>query len=207
MAERAHPDDPGFQDRWSFRLRKGLIPWWRKHKSPYRAAFIWRYKWVNEFCAGRDVVDIPCGMGWGTSLIRNTKSLVGIDLSKEAVAEARQRYGAIAKFEVGNMSQLELSDSSVDVICCLEGIEHVPTEVGRKFQSEALRVLRSGGRLLISSPYCRTKEHSGNPYHVHEYQPNEIKALLEECFDIESCEVREVDIMTVLYLNCVRRSS
>lgn len=204
MAERAHPDEPGFQDQWVFRLRKGIFPWYQKRKSPYRAAFLWRYEWVNKFCVDKDVVDIPCGMGWGTSLIYKTRSLIGIDLSREAVAEARQRYNSVARFEVGDMSKLCLSDSSVDIICCLEGIEHVPLEVGRKFLSEAQRVLRLGGRLLISSPYCHSKPHSGNPHHIHEYQPEEIKALLSQFFEIESCEVREVDIMTVLYLSCLR---
>ena len=202
MAERAHPDDPSFQNHWDFRVRKRFFPWWSKRASPYREAFLWRYKWVNKFCSGKDVVDVPCGMGWGTSLIKKTRSLVGIDLSAEAIAEARQRYGHVARFEVADMSKLNLSDSSVDVVCCLEGIEHVPLDVGRKFLTEAKRVLRLGGRLLISSPFCRTQAHSGNPYHIHEYRPDEIKTLLSEFFEIEDYESREVDIMTVLYINC-----
>lgn len=202
MAERAHPDDPGFQEKWRFYLRGGLVPWVRRVRSPYLSAFYWRYGWVNRVCRNQDVLDVPCGMGWGTSLIRGTRSLLGLDLSEEAVLEARRRYGRHAEFAVGDMSSLSLPDSSVDVVCCLEGIEHVPQEVAVHFLGEARRVLREGGLLMISSPYCRTKPHSGNPYHLHEYRPDEIKELLGRFFVVEETTSRDVDIMTVLYLKC-----
>jgi ubiquinone/menaquinone biosynthesis C-methylase UbiE len=202
MAERAHPLEPGFQDRWVFRLRKGFLPWISKVRSPYRAAFMWRYNWVSAYCFNKDVIDVPCGMGWGTSLIRGTRSLRGYDLSPDAIDEAKSLYRKKATFEVGDMAKLDLPDASVDVVSCLEGIEHVPVEVGQKFLAEAHRVLRPGGRLLISSPYCRTAAHSGNPYHIHEYQPEEIQLLIGSYFKIENCERRDVDVMTVLYLTC-----
>ncbi|PKN31586.1 MAG: hypothetical protein CVU63_23155, partial [Deltaproteobacteria bacterium HGW-Deltaproteobacteria-20] len=85
MAERAHPDLDGFRDRWRLRWRFGVLPWLTREKNPYRAEVHWRYEWVAPHCVGRDVVDIPCGMGWGTSLIRDTRSLLGIDVSHEAV--------------------------------------------------------------------------------------------------------------------------
>jgi ubiquinone/menaquinone biosynthesis C-methylase UbiE len=202
MAERAHPDNPGFREKWRFILRRGFIPWWSKKPNPYREAVFWRYKWVSSQCKGAEVIDIPCGMGWGTSQILGTRSLTGFDLSADAISEATRRYGKLAKFEVGDMCNLDRTDASVDVVSCLEGIEHVPVEVGRKFLEEAYRVLRPGGMLLISSPYCNTMPHSGNPYHIHEYQPDEIRSLLSEFFSIEDCVTREVDIMTVLYLTC-----
>ena len=202
MAERAHPDEPGFQDKWVFRLRRGFFPWWTKSRSPYRAAFFWRYNWVNKYCVGLDVIDVPCGMGWGTSLISNARSLTGFDLSVDAISEAKKRYARFADFELGDMSKLNLPNDSVDIVSCLEGIEHVPFEVGQAFLSEASRVLRPGGMLLISSPYCRTMAHSGNPYHIHEYQPNEIKSMVTGSFSIEEIISRNVDIMTVLYMRC-----
>ncbi len=134
---------------------------------------MWRYAWDNQHCQGKDVVDIPCGMGWGTSLIRGARSLKGIDISVEAIAEARGRYGAHAEFGVGDMSHVGVGDLSCDVVSCLEGIEHVPVDVGQKFLAEAHRILRPNGLMLLSSPYCRTKAHSGNPYHIHEYTPDE----------------------------------
>lgn len=206
MAERAHPDDPAFKDHWQFRLRRGLIPWVHRVKNPYRLAFAWRYDWVNTVCRGKDVLDVPCGMGWGTSLIKGTRSLQGIDLNAESILEARKRYGSHAEFSVGDMAELKVLDLSLDVVCCLEGIEHVPKEVGRSFLKETQRVLRDGGLLMISSPYCRTQLHSGNPYHIYEYQPEEIQRLLAEFFVIEEIITRNVDIMTVLYIKCKKKN-
>ena len=202
MAERAHPDDPGFQNRWEFRLRRWVIPWLVLKKSPYRTAFFWRYSWVNQYCSGKEVLDVPCGMGWGTSLIRGTRKLIGLDLSQEAIAEASRRYGNIAQFRIGDMGKLDYPEGSFDVVSCLEGIEHVPVEVGRKFLAEAERVLRQGGLFLLSSPYCRTMPHSGNPYHIHEYQPDEIREIVSERFSIEDVTTRDVDNLTVLYMRC-----
>ncbi|MGH8614895.1 MAG: methyltransferase domain-containing protein [Gammaproteobacteria bacterium] len=205
MSERAHPDDPGFGDKWVFCLRRGFIPWLRPTKNPYKYAFYWRYKWVGSCCSGKDVLDVPCGMGWGTALIRGARTLVGVDLSAEAIAEARRRYGKIAQFSTGDMGCLDFADGSFDVVSCLEGIEHVPLETGHRFLKESERVLRPGGLLLLSSPYCRTTAHSGNPYHLHEYQPEEIKALVSQRFEIEDIVTRDVDILTILYMRCRRK--
>jgi hypothetical protein len=45
-------------------------------------------------------------------------------------------------------------------------------------------------------------KHSGNPFHIHEYQPEEIQALVSELFAIENVTTQEVDIMKVLYMRC-----
>ena len=140
-----------------------------------------------------------------TSLIRGARSLKGIDLNAEAIAEAQQRYGEHAEFGVGDMSRLQFTDSSDDVICCLEGIEHVPVDVAQQFLAEANRVLRPDGLMLISSPYCRTRAHSGNPYHIHEYRPEEIGAAVSRHFTVQETESRDVDILTVLYMKCRKR--
>ena len=205
MAERAHPGDDGFRERWGLKRFLGVIPYLGRTNA-YRNAFMWRYAWVSQYCRGKDVIDIPCGMGWGTSLIRGARSLKGFDLNAEAVAEARRRYGTHAEFDVGDMARLGLPGSSCDVVACLEGMEHVPMEVGARFLSEANRILRPNGLLLISSPYCRTKPHSGNPYHIHEYPPEEIKAAVSKYFTIENVQSCDVDILTVLYLTCQKKS-
>jgi ubiquinone/menaquinone biosynthesis C-methylase UbiE len=168
---------------------------------------MWRYRWASQYCRSRDVLDVPCGMGWGTSLIRGSRSLTGVDLNADAIAEANGRYGHKAKFIVGDMGRLEFADASFDVICCLEGIEHVPVEVGQSFLRESSRILRREGTLLLSSPYCRTKPHSGNPFHIHEYQPEEIKGAISKYFFLDDVTTRYVDDLAVLYMCCRRKAS
>ncbi|MFW5738916.1 MAG: class I SAM-dependent methyltransferase [Myxococcota bacterium] len=201
MAERAHPDLDGFRDRWRVRWRFGVVPWPERYKNPYRAEVLWRYRWVGPFCEGKDVLDVPCGMGWGTSLIRGTRSIIGLDISERAVQEARSRYGTHASFRVGSMDKLDFPDATFDTIVCLEGIEHVPKPVARSFVTEARRVLRPSGQLLLSSPHPRHGTHSGNPYHAYEYPPEEMRALLETRFDVVDVSSRGVDELIIHYFH------
>lgn len=205
MAERINPDSPDFQDGWVLRLRGGWLPWVAYNRNPYRRAFFWRYGWVSDYAKGLDVLDVPCGMGWGTSLIQGARSIIGLDIDTSSIREASHRYGSHATFLVGDMNELKFADGSFDIVSCLEGIEHVPAEVALRFISESARVLRPNGRLLLSSPYCRDGRHSGNPYHLREYKPEELKQILQEKFSIDNMISKEVDVLTVLYVTCRRR--
>ena len=205
LAERAHPDDPAFQERWTLHLLKGWFPWPKRTRNQYRRAMLWRYEWANQYARGKRVLEIPCGMGWGTSLIRSSRHLVGVDICPTAVAEARQRYGSRIHFQVGNMAHLEFHDASFDLVCCLEGIEHVSAEIGESFLKESWRVLAPGGTLMLTSPYCHTLQHSGNPYHLHEYLPEEICKRVQEKFEISEMFERSVDIMNIVFIRATRR--
>jgi ubiquinone/menaquinone biosynthesis C-methylase UbiE len=130
---------------------------------------------------------------------------VGIDVSAEAIRDAQQRYGSSARFMVGSMTELGFPAASFDVVVCLEGIEHIARPAGETFVTECQRVLRSAGRLLVSSPYCRGQMHSGNPFHLHEYQPEELRELVGRFFEVEEARTRKVDRLTVLYLRCRKR--
>jgi ubiquinone/menaquinone biosynthesis C-methylase UbiE len=205
MAERAHPDDPGFRDKLQFKLRRGFFPWISYNRNQYRREFFWRYRWVSKHCKNRDVLEVPCGMGWGTSLFGDCKSIIGIDISQEAIKEATARYSDHARFLVGDMCNLPFRGVSFDVVACLEGIEHVTPRVGEFFISEAARVLNAEGMLFLSSPHCITGEHSGNPYHVYEYKPQEIIALVEKKFDIVKVISRRVDKLVISYIQARKR--
>lgn len=141
-------------------------------------------------------------MGWGTSLIKGAKKLVGIDISEEAIKKAQDKYPEHAEFMVGSMTKLPFKDDSIDLVACLEGIEHVPEDVGSEFIEEAKRVLKPGGELMLSSPYTEDGEHSGNPYHIKEYQPQEIEAKLGKHFLIKDVAKRKVGNMVVNYYHC-----
>lgn len=202
MAERAHPDDPGFSKINKYRIKfiKGIIPILEAKINPYAKEFNWRYNWASTFCENKVVLDVPCGMGWGTSLIKNAKKVSGLDISQEAIKEAIKRYSNRKRdFTVGSMDNLPYLDDIFDIIICLEGIEHVPVKVGEKFVSEIWRILKSGGLMLLSTPQHISGKHSGNPYHVYEYSPKEILFLVENKFIVKEMISREVDDLIVYY--------
>lgn len=176
MAERAHPDDPGFRDRW-FGLRQ----------NPYRRRLIERYRSCDELIRGKELLDVPCGTGWGTSMLRGYRRALGLDISGEAIAYARRRYERPGEleFRIGDMARLGLAEASLDVVLCLEGFEHVERHTGLAFLAEARRVLRRGGTLVLTCPVLNERgEDTGNPHHLCEYPEEELVALLNERFRI-----------------------
>ncbi|MFV0377204.1 MAG: class I SAM-dependent methyltransferase [Mangrovibacterium sp.] len=193
MAERANPKQ--FKMFKKTRLL-GFIPFFVL--NPYRKAVFWRYQFANGFCAGKRVLDVPCGMGWGTSLLKSASERYGIDISEEAIRDANACYPGAATFAVGDMTKLDFVDNFFDVVICLEGIEHVPETVGDQFYQECKRVLKPSGKLVLSSPYPIVGEHSGNPYHIKEYKAEEIRTKLRENqFSILQEESRKVDNLIV----------
>jgi len=180
MAERAHPDDPGFQDRWF-----GLV------KSRYRKKLFERYRFCLSYIQGKNrVLDVPSGVGWGTSLLKGAKNIIGMDISQEAIDLANKRYRCSGcEFIQGDMKSLPFPNSYFEVLICLEGFEHVSVSTGRQFLREAQRVLVSGGILLMTCPVLDDLGRStGNPYHIHEYQETELIDLVNSFFRILSLE-------------------
>lgn len=170
MAERAHPEDPGFQ---------GTIYETRMHD---------RYRFASRFTAGQDVVDIACGTCWGWIHLGNARSLAGLDLSEEALREAlRLRFGR--RLAAGAMDALPYADRSFDVVVCLEAIEHVDPSAAARFLAECARVLRPGGLLILSTPLRQSGRHSGNPWHWVEYEEEEIRSLVDPAFECVHAEI------------------
>ena len=208
MAERAHPENPDFRDRWIWQRRvRGLVPWPRLVRSPWKCGLIARYEFCQPYATGRRVLDIPCGVGWGTSLLRRTRRLVGADVNGEAIEYAQSHYSDKAVFLAVDMRKLPFANESFDLVICLEGIEHVPVDVGEQFVREATRVLSTSGRIILTNPVPDPKR-PPNPYHVHEYELEELETLLQPWFKTELCQIREIGgVSIVYYVGEVRKRS
>jgi ubiquinone/menaquinone biosynthesis C-methylase UbiE len=104
---------------------------------------------------GCDVLDVGCGLGESTFLLRERLDngsgrpggrLTGLDITAQhiAVATAR-RTGDRPEFVLGSAAELPFEDESFDRVLALECAFHFPDR--RRFFAEALRVLRPGGVL------------------------------------------------------------
>jgi SAM-dependent methyltransferase len=158
----------------------------RFHGELVEAEHLVRYLWAAGAVEDREVLDAGCGTGYGCALLvrrGGARRAVGIDISAEAVDEARSAYGGDERleFEVGDVTALPLPDSSFDIVTCFETIEHVPGDVQPTLLTELARVLRPGGLLLLSSPN-RDQYPPGNPHHLRELTASELRALLTELF-------------------------
>lgn len=141
-----------------------------------------RYVFAVKYVAGKDVLDVACGSGVGSSLLRSAgaRRVLGVDLDGEAVAYAKARY-TDCEFELGDASNLRLADESVDVVVSFETLEHLNDQV--KFLSECRRVLRPGGMLICSTPnrsFCGW--YGTNPYHSREFRVREFVDLVGRQF-------------------------
>lgn len=109
----------------------------------------WRWQWRRELLLsavrpGERVLDLGCGSGRFLSLLDDG---VGAEIAEEAVARAR-RHGEVRLLNADGT--LPFDHGEFDLIWCSEVIEHVPDAEG--LLQEARRVLRPGGRLLLTTP-------------------------------------------------------
>ncbi len=150
-----------------------------------------RYEFAAPYCAGANVLDIACGTGYGSDLLRRTaRGVVAIDVSDEGPQLGRERFRARnLHFLVGSGTAIPLRSGTADVTVSFETIEHV--EDYRGMLAELRRVTRAGGTLVLSTPNKTVSDLvrlAPNPFHVKEFTPEEFRALLGEFF--EGAEIR-----------------
>lgn len=143
-----------------------------------------RYVLAASLAAGKDVLDIASGEGYGSFLLSSrARSVVGVDVSQDAVANAVATYSAgNLRYLVGDAADIPLPDASVDMVVSFETIEH--HERQEEMMAEIRRVLRPGGLLMLSSPERAVNEDlcGHNPYHVKELYRDELEALIRRYF-------------------------
>ena len=143
-----------------------------------------RYEVAKPYCAGLEVLDAGCGVGYGSAhLAVVARRVVGIDVSEDAVAYARGRYGlANVAFEAMDVADLGFDDASFDVVCSFETVEHVSD--AEAFLHEVRRALRPSGTFLVSTPQAaETTNLPENPFHHFEYSRRDFERLLSRHFE------------------------
>jgi ubiquinone/menaquinone biosynthesis C-methylase UbiE len=104
------------------------------------------------------VLEIGCGRGELVQRLLDTygrpRLVVAADFASSAVEFARRRVQQSSSRNVGwavaSMQEIPLADSTFDVVISCETVEHVADPV--KALREVHRVLRPGGRLLLTTP-------------------------------------------------------
>jgi SAM-dependent methyltransferase len=147
------------------------------------------YDFAGSFVADRQVLDYGCGTGYGTHcLASRCTSIVGVDVSHDAIDIARTRYVAERLtfqhvFPVED-SPLPFADSSFDVVLSFQVIEHVPDP--DRYLAEVCRLLKDDGVLLLATPDRTTRllprQRPWNRYHRVEYDSGGLERLLKSHF-------------------------
>lgn len=154
------------------------------------------YRRVVELCAGKDVLDLGCGSGYGIgSLASVTKSATGVDVSAPAIAYANECYRAgNLRFQTIEANRpTPFSAESFDVVLSFQVIEHVPDD--RAYVAEIRRLLRPGGLAVFITPDRRTRLFSfqkpWNRWHLREYSAESLSALVSTSLRITTSEVMQ----------------
>lgn len=154
--------------------------WWGEHRS--------RYRFAAPHAVGGTVLDVACGPGYGSQMLLDAGAalVVAADVSMEAVGETRVLLGRDhrAAVCVTDGARLPFRSGTIDLVASFETLEHV--ERHGEFLDEVRRVLAPTGVLMLSTPNALvTKPVAGkpqNPFHVREFEPDELGSLLKERF-------------------------
>jgi SAM-dependent methyltransferase len=150
--------------------------WYRRHLVVY--------EWIAARTAGKRVIDMACGEGYGADVLaRSAVSVVGVDANPEAHEHARLRY---MRENLRYARELvETFSEPADAVVLLQTIEHLqdPGEVLAHFRS----LVGTDGVVYVSTPNVLTlapkgAKRSDNPWHVHEYEADEFEMLCRGSF-------------------------
>lgn len=144
-----------------------------------------RYVFAAPYAAGRRIIDVACGTGYGSSLLRarGATAVTGIDISEEAIAHARREYAAPGiSFLRGDVSLISAAGPA-DCVVSFETIEHLDDP--GTLLVPARELLGPAGRFIVSTPVRRggaLSDRPANPFHVREWNEDEFDRLLAPHF-------------------------
>jgi SAM-dependent methyltransferase len=125
-----------------------------------------------ELVGDGPVADVGCGPGHVTAHLRALGvDAFGIDLSPAMIEIARREHPG-ARFEVGSMTDLDLTDASVSGLLAWWSLIHLPDEEVPAVLAQFRRVLRPGGVLLLGfhvgdMSTLKTQGYGGHPMNVY----------------------------------------
>jgi SAM-dependent methyltransferase len=166
-------------------MKRVLLPvsYWRLAEF----AYVWH--WLDA-ARGARVLDVgsPKELGYLLALHRSYE-VVSCDILDSEVEQSR-RYAAAQHLlgtgagTVTSLRQdaraLDFPDASFHAACCVSVIEHIPDNGDSRAIRELMRVVKPGGRVVITTPF----EHAYRETHIHgqvyERRPEATEAIFYE---------------------------
>lgn len=142
-----------------------------------------RYLVAAGLCAGKRVLDVASGEGYGSGLLATVAAdVVGVDVDPATIAHARQTYQRDnLRFVASSATSLPLGDGTIDVVVSFETVEHFTEHDA--FMAEIRRVLVPGGLLVMSSPIKGVYfENDANHFHLRELTRDEFVNYISAAF-------------------------
>lgn len=163
-----------------------------------RILFAGGREWVCSQAEGK-VLELVAGTGRNVEHYPQEVEITAVELSPEMLTIGRNRaeeLGREADLRVGDVQDLDFKDESFDTVVCTLGLCTIPDP--RKAISEAHRVLRPGGRLIllehVRSPSLpvRTIERALEPLSVR-FQADHLTREPLDYLKVEGFEVERLE--------------
>lgn len=134
------------------------IRWYLRHRPARELPYLLRALGDGSFGA---VLDVGCALGTYLAemyrLGHGRALLAGVDTGTALIAEARTRLAPIVaptggglELKVASASSLPFDDETFDAAMCNGVAKYLDDRAFERYVSEALRVLRPGGRMCVS---------------------------------------------------------
>lgn len=95
------------------------------------------------------ILDFGCGRGWLTSILNILGPTSGIDLSDNAVDNAKKLYPTV-NYVSGNVLEYPFEKGSFDIVVSQEVIEHIDDQ--KRYLEVAADCLKKDGYLILTTP-------------------------------------------------------
>jgi 2-polyprenyl-3-methyl-5-hydroxy-6-metoxy-1,4-benzoquinol methylase len=130
-----------------------------------------RYELAAGLCAGLRVLDLGCGVGYGSGLLdaAGAATVEGVDVDEQAIATARDAYGSdtVTFTAADAVDRLRaLNPDAVDVIVSFETLEHLPRIEDALDRLGELAA--AGVRMILSVPNSRAFAEE-NEFHLTQF--------------------------------------
>lgn len=137
----------------------------------------------------KTVLEVGCGDACLLLVASRTKPeclLYGVDSDSTGIALGQQHLneaGVNATIKQGTAYGLPFDSNYFDVVLFADVVEHLDDP--NRALTEIHRVLKPNGVLLLSTPHRQPDFVWDAPYHVHEYDADELRALLTKFNDVK----------------------
>lgn len=135
-------------------LGKGSYPQWEYDLAKKTLRYFPSEYVSQEFLKEKTILDDCCGSGGKALLLSElgAAKVIGIDIGSKFIEEAKNfaktKGNDKVEFQVGDAHKLPFDDKTFDIVFSFDAFEHV--SMPDKMLSEAKRVLKHGGKLIMS---------------------------------------------------------
>lgn len=127
-----------------------------------------------------DLLEVGCGEGRGVELLSpKCKSYLALDKITDVIEKLSSQYPNVNFKQAVVPPFTGVEDNSFDWVVSFQVIEHIQDD--KKFLEEIHRVLKPGGKAIISTPNIKMTL-TRNPWHVREYTAQQLESLCKAIF-------------------------